>query len=288
MNGASRVAAAFLIVSAGAFVAGCGGGGARCPTVRHASADALFDNHVSARAHVTTLRAEARVEQWGKKGRVRGTVLMMVARPDRVRFDAVTQFGPVLTLTSDGDTFSLTDLENRRFLTGPTCPVNIERLIGIPLEGAEVVRLLFADVPNVAPGMPVECTDEGRYRVVVPSSAGATAYEFEVPAADRDLAPDAQRSRLVRVVHRDASGALLWRATLSDYQSVTVRGAASSSSPSPVTKFQMPFDVRIEHPSRHADTQLKFQKVDAGLALPADAFSQSAPPGMVAEQAPCE
>jgi hypothetical protein len=286
VNDAGRFAAAFLMVSAS--IVGCGGGGAQCPTVRHASAEVLFGNHVAARAHVATLRAEARVEQWGKKGRVRGTVLMMVARPDRVRFDAVTQFGPVLTLTSDGDTFSLTDLENRRFLTGPTCPLNIERLIGIPLEGAEVVRLLFADVPNVAPGTPVECTDEGRYRVVVHSSVGATAYEFDVPAADLGLAPDAQRSRLVRVVHRDASGALLWRATLSDYQSVTVRGAASAPSPAPATKFQMPFDVRIEHPSRHADTQLKFQKVDAGLALPADAFSQNVPPGMVAEQAPCE
>lgn len=286
MNGAARFAAVLVILGTGGLLASCGGGGAQCPTVRHASADVLFRNHVAARAHVASLRAEARVEQWGKKGRVRGTVLMMVERPDRVRFDAVTQFGPVLTLTSDGDTFALTDLENRRFLTGPTCPANIERLIGIPLAGAEVVRLLFADVPDIAPGTPVECTDEGRYRVVAKSSAGATSYEFVVPAADLGLAPDAQRSRLVRVVHRDAGGVLLWRATLSDYQSVSVRGAAAA--PSAEAKFQMPFDVRIEHPSRHADTQLKFQKVDAGITLPADAFSQSAPPGMVAEQAPCE
>ncbi len=29
--------------------------------------------------------------------------MMFVERPDRVRFDAVTQFGPALSLTSDGD-----------------------------------------------------------------------------------------------------------------------------------------------------------------------------------------
>ena len=42
-------------------------------------------------------------------------MMMFVERPDRVRFDAMTQFGPALMLTSDGQTFALSDFKDNRF-----------------------------------------------------------------------------------------------------------------------------------------------------------------------------
>ena len=84
---------------------------------------------------VQTLRAEAKVDQRGRQGRIKGRVLMFVERPDRVRFDAMTQFGPALVLTSDGGSFALSDFKENRFMTGLACERNIARLVGVALSG---------------------------------------------------------------------------------------------------------------------------------------------------------
>ena len=69
------------------------------------------------RERVQSIRAEARIDQRGKEGRIKGTVLMLVERPGSVRFDAMTQFGPAAVLTSNGEQFSYADLRSKRFLS---------------------------------------------------------------------------------------------------------------------------------------------------------------------------
>ena len=74
---------------------------------------------------------------------------MIIERPDHVRFDAMTQFGPAAVLTSDGHRFALTDMQHQRFLEGEPCPANIERLLGFALSGEEVTRLLLGETPRI-------------------------------------------------------------------------------------------------------------------------------------------
>src|SRR5688572_27303436 len=126
---------------------GCSG--ASCPTHPHPSADSALRAHRALRSPALAIRAEARVDQRGRDGRIRGTVLMFIERPENVRFDAMTQFGPAAILTSDGTGFALTDLRENRYLVGQTCPRNIARLLGIPLAGSEVTRLLLGDTPFI-------------------------------------------------------------------------------------------------------------------------------------------
>ena len=64
---------------------------------------------------ISTMQLEARVEQRGDQGRIRGTVLMLVQLPVHVRFDALTQFGPIATLTTNGELFQLLDQRESRF-----------------------------------------------------------------------------------------------------------------------------------------------------------------------------
>lgn len=270
---------------------GCGGASATCPVSRPSTGAALLEAHGAKRARLTTLRAEARVEQWGKRGRVRGTVRLMVSRPSRVRFDALTQFGPMLTLTSDGEVFALHDLEQKRFLTGPTCPKNIEALVGVPVSGEEIARLLLADVfapPPAGAGetaaagalaAPPECTGEGFLRVGAPMASGTMTYDFEVPKKDGALALADQRTRLVRVTAADPSGRVRWRAKLGDHRAVSARDG---------TRAEFPFEVDVEEPGSGARTRFRFQSVELGVSLPGDAFVQSPPPGMLAETASCE
>jgi len=124
-------------------------GGATCPVRTFPSVDALRSHHERLRAWAHNIRAEARVDRRDGDGRVRGTVLMLVERPDHVRFDAMTQFGPAAVLTSDGTSFALTDLRENRFFAGPTCAENIALLLGIPLEAQAIGGVLFGEAPRI-------------------------------------------------------------------------------------------------------------------------------------------
>jgi hypothetical protein len=132
------------------------------------------------------------VTQWGRNGRIRGTVLMFLEQPNRVRFDVMTQVGPAAVLTSDGDTFQLSDLREGVFLHGPTCPENIARLLGISVD------------------------------VVTLGAADGTTQEvaFSVDDADRDKLPEAQRLTLRRSTERAPDGKMRWEATYDDYVDV--------------------------------------------------------------------
>jgi len=127
-------------------VAGCKTAPA-CPLQARTDAAKALDDHAGRQAGWQSIKAEARVTQWGRNGRIRGTVLMFLERPDRVRFDVMTQVGPAAVLTSDGETFQLSDLREGTFLHGPTCPENIARLLGISV-GKGAGRAAF-DAPAI-------------------------------------------------------------------------------------------------------------------------------------------
>ena len=105
-----------------------------CPVQLRTDARAVLEEHRERQAAWQSIKAEARVTQWARNGRVRGTVLMFLQRPNRVRFDVMTQVGPAAVLTSDGESFQLSDLREGAFLHGPTCPENIARLLGLRSE----------------------------------------------------------------------------------------------------------------------------------------------------------
>jgi len=74
---------------------------------------------------------------------------MFLEQPNRVRFDVMTQLGPVAVLTSDGESFQLSDLREGTFLHGPTCPENIAQLLGVSIGAREVLGLLTGDTPTL-------------------------------------------------------------------------------------------------------------------------------------------
>ena len=62
-----------------------------CPLQARTDAGKALEDHGRRQEAWQTIKAEARVTQWGRNGRIRGTVLMFLQRPDRVRFDVMTQ-----------------------------------------------------------------------------------------------------------------------------------------------------------------------------------------------------
>lgn len=259
--------------------------GARpCPRAPHSDATLALDAHRDARLPAHVLRAEARVDRRGGEGRVRGTVRMFVERPDHVRFDAMTQFGPAAVLTSDGARFALMDLRENRFFAGPTCPENIERLLGVRMSGEEVARLLLGDAPRIeASEQTIRC-EGGVYFVTLRAEDG-TRQELELALRDDDLeaAPEQQRLRIRRSEVFGPGGTTLWRVTYGDHRFVE----DPTDTRSPRRGVVMPFSVRFEDPVNGVDTLVRFADIDLNVEVPQGVFQQEPRPGLTVEPVTC-
>jgi outer membrane lipoprotein-sorting protein len=266
-------ASAALVLGA---LSGCGG--PKCPAqLLTDPAQALASRHYAPEA-ITSLRAEAKVDQRGKAGRVKGTVLMFVQRPDRVRFDVMTQFGPVLILSSDGESFALSDFKENRFLAGPACEENIARLVGVAISGEAVASVLMGDVPAIdASQDAVSCSGEGGYRIERRAEGGALqTIELAVHSVDMQKPPAQQRSELREVSYTNAAGKRLYRVRYEDYRAVGKQGV------------RLPFTVRIEDSASQFDALLRFESIDLNVRVPDEAFAQKPRPGLRIEAVSCE
>lgn len=255
-------------------------GGIPKPAYPYTDARRALELHRLVREQVPAIRAEARVEQRGDKGRIKGTVYLLVQRPARVRFDVMTQFGPVAILTSDGARFAFSDLRAKRFLTGATCPKNIARLLNVSLTAEQTVLLLLGGTPIIEhTRSSVSWDDEGFYRLVLTAASGERQeVDLAVPEADLDEQPERQRLVLKRSELFDSKGRSNWRATYDEYQRLTTGGI----------KTDLPYVVHVTQETAGTETRIRFKSVSIDLELPGDAFVQAPLPGMAIEEALCE
>jgi hypothetical protein len=199
---------------------------------------------------------------------------MFLEQPNRVRFDVMTQVGPAAVLTSDGESFQLSDLRQGAFVHGPTCPENIARLLGISVDAEEVIRLLTGDTTTLdAVEESMECRD-GFYLVTLVAAGGETQeIAFSVDEADRQEPPEAQRLTLRRSTVRGPNGEKRWEATYDDY--IDVDGQA------------FPTNVRFVDEVNGADTAVRVKSISLDPNVPEGAFQQTPAPGMSIEIADC-
>ncbi|MGB8221119.1 MAG: DUF4292 domain-containing protein [Polyangiales bacterium] len=267
----TRVCLIALLVFSSA--AGCKSGPA-CPLQARTDAAKALDDHLRQRSEWQSIKAEARVTQRGRHGRIRGTVLMFLQKPDRIRIDVMTQLGTAAVLTSDGDSFQLSDLRQGVFLHGPTCPQNIARLLGVTLDAESILQLLTGDTPLIeSTAQSMECS-EGRY-IVTLTAADGTIQElaFSVDEADRNEPPESQRLTLRRSTERSPDGKTRWEATYDDH--VDIDGHS------------FPTNVRFVDEVNDADTTVRVKSISVNPDVPEGAFHQSPGSGMSIERASC-
>lgn len=259
--------------------------GRPCPTYPFRDPARTIAHYHDMRGPARVLRAEARVDRRGSDGRIRGTVLMFVQRPDRVRFDAMTQFGPAAVLTSDGERFALMDLRENRYFEGPTCPANIERLLGIRFGGEEVTRFLLGESPRIEPARSEMRCENGGY-VVTLHAADGRRQELVYQVRDQDLSaqPESQQLRLTRSEVFAPNGPTEWRVTFDDYRFV----ADPTDTAHPQRGVMMPYTLRFEDPNRGTDTLVRFERIDLNVEVPSDAFTQEPRPGLAVEEVTCD
>ncbi len=269
------LAAGWLLLALG--LGGCPS--AYCPTTPIGDPAQALRLHRSLHRTIRVVRGEARVDQRGSEGRVRGTVLVFLERPNRIRFDAMTQFGPAAILTSDGDDFQLLDMRENRFFQGQSTPENIARLLGVAMGGEDVARFLIGDTPHLpAADNTLQCGGDGYVIERAAPSGFRQRITLHARGVDRDAQPEAQHLRLVRSELFDAEGHLLWRASFDDFQ--VVRDPEDSEG----RGVALPFYIRFEDPRREADTVVRFKRLEiTHEAPPAETFHQDVPPGVSVE-----
>jgi hypothetical protein len=210
--------------------------------------------------------------------RTRATVLMLVDRAGRLRFDVeLSLHGPVATLATDGQRFALLDLNQRILRTGGACPENLALLVPVPLRPAEIAAILLGDGPLSADARAVKVTWDGKARTDV--------LEIENPGHGRTLAErvwvslrrmeEGRRWDVVGVEARPMAGAGRWRVAFEDLK---VEGAWSH-----------PGLIRFAEPGRRfedgVEIAVKNRKLDP--PLPPTAFELTLADGFRPLEHPC-
>lgn len=87
---------------------------------------------------------------WRDGERIKLRQLVAVQHPDKLRIDLLSPFEqPLVTLTSDGRTLSIYDLEKKRFSQGRASQGNLARLIPVRLAPDALGALLRGSLPVI-------------------------------------------------------------------------------------------------------------------------------------------
>jgi hypothetical protein len=264
------------------------------------SATAAIDRMRATAGRCTALQASAKIDHFGKEGRVRADLLMFVAVPARLRMDIVSPFGVTLaTLTSDGSRFALSDLREKRFYVGPASACNIRRLTTVPLPGSVLVSLLRGQAPVLRhdPGAGTVAWDRhGYYVVTIPSTRTASEELHLAPRTeDRGRPWNEQRLRLVDVAVRQY-GELLYHAALDGHAAAPMAkeridpdGIDPPLPPSgPLCEAELPRRIHVEVPALREDVLFRYDTVAWNPPLPQGTFTQPPPAAMPVVPVECD
>jgi outer membrane lipoprotein-sorting protein len=245
------------------------------------------------------VQGEGKIDHVSPRGRIRGEVYIFAVNPDRVRFDVISPFGAMLyTLTSNGETFRMLDVKEKRFLHGPATACNLARLTQVPVPGHVLVSLLRGEAPLLVhrPEQAAIAWDsDGFYRVELESTREAR-QQLHLEVREEDfLKPWAeQRLRLVSL-STEQRGVVLYRADLSDHEPAHTAPPREDpdgiDDPIPPSggacDAEVPRTIRIVVPHADDDVEFHYQKVSFNPPIPEGAFSQPVPGGVRQQYVDC-
>lgn len=240
------------------------------------------------------VQADAKIDFFGKQGRIRGNLLLYAFASAKMRMDAMTQFAatPIVTLTSDGHRFALADLREKRFYVGPASACNIAKFTTVPIPGHVLVGFLRGDAPVLKHDparSTVEWSSKGYYVVRLFGTDGLHEEEVHVAPspADFDKPWQDQRVRILDVVVR-RQGGVVYHAELEGHapaamakERVDEAGIDDPIPPSgPQCTAEVPRRIHLEVPATGEDVLFRYDQVTWNPPLPEGIFVQPPPPGL--------
>ena len=242
---------------------------------------------------------DAKLDYFGEHGRVRGSMLFVTSRPDRVRFDVISPFGvAVSTLTSDGNQFSLLDFTHKQFAFGPATECNVERFLRVPVPPFALVSLLSGEAPVLVhePAGAELSWDAGAYSISIRSRHGASEQIRLEPRPDDWLRPWNEQRVRVREVTVVQQGVELYRAELESFKEAHTAlprkdpdGIDPDVMPSgPACNAEIPRHVRIVSEASAQDVTIVQQEIAHNPPLTPGLFRQAPPAGVKVRLSSCE
>jgi hypothetical protein len=239
---------------------------------------------------VASISARARATSWLGGDRVRATVLMLVDRPGRLRFEAeVSLQGTVAVLATDGRQFAFLDTMKNQMQSGPACPANVASLIRIPLGPGEVAAILLGDarLPTSDAAGPTPDTsfvdwdsEQGGDVLAVRRNDGWLRLVFQRRGGD---------PRDVRVLGAVATGRDLrprWRVAYEDFADTAPSTTAADGTAAPPgaaasRPLSLPRTIRFAEGEASFDdgVEIKFKERALNEPLTAEAFAITPAPG---------
>jgi hypothetical protein len=215
-----------------------------------------------------SLRAEAKVDQWTKKGRIKLRVYMLAAPGGHLRFEAVSPFDtPLVTLTSDGTRFASIDHKHDVFYRGPAKACNIARVFGLALPPREVRRTLLGGTPVIPHRRATLRWDrcEGAEVLTLSGRGGRTQRIW--------LRRKRSSWQVLRSEVRNAKDQVLFELRFERFRRIEGRW--------------VPRVIKVEQPRRKADLIIRYQKLELGVKIPPAAYQLRVPAGLPVRRLDC-
>ncbi len=279
------------------------GCGSKPPPSQFPDAERLLQRMHETYACSRGVSGEAKIDYYESGARVRVDALYVAVLPSKVRFDAFSPFGLMLsTMTSDGQTFSLFDLREKVFWRGPASACNLALFAGVNVPPHVLVQLLRGEAPVLVhePSAATLAWDSGflgggEYLVEIASRHDAVESIRAVPPAEDWHLPWEEQRVLVNSVEVVQQGYSLYRASLDEHR--PARTAAPATDPDglgpdvppsgPTCNAPVPRRLRLEVAEGQKDMVLNNRKVVHNPPLFAGRFSQPVPAGVILREARC-
>lgn len=268
------------------------------PPSRFPSADAALSRMRESQSCSRAVSGEAKLDYFGDEGRVRASLLYLAEVPDHVRLDVFSPFGATLsTLTSDGKSFGLFDLQKKSFLRGPATACNLQRFTRVPMPPHAFAELLRGEAPVLVhePSATSIQWQSGAYTLRLHGrNQSEEAIELIPLDADWNKSWSEQRVRVLSVEVRQA-GAPLYRVELADHAPapmseprVDPEGLEPPVAPSgPMCRAELPRRLHFLVAGGEQDLVLASHEIAHNPPLVRGVFTQSPPPGVVVRSSPC-
>lgn len=271
------------------------------PTSQFPTARAALDRMHASQDCGLGIQASAKIDHFGKGGRVRGDLLMFALWPARLRMDVIgpMNVGIVATLASDSERFALADLREKRFFYGPARACNIARLTTVPMPGHVLVSFLRGSAPVVRhepAASSIAWSTSGYYVVRLGGVAGAEQVLHLAPHPDDFGRPwEQQRLRVLDVEVRQ-QGLVLYHAELDDHQATPMakpRVDPDGLDPpvpvsGPVCSAELPRRVRVEVPGTDEDVLFRYEEVAWNPPVIDGLFAAPPSTGLTVQHVTCD
>jgi hypothetical protein len=241
---------------------------------------------------------DAKIDYFGERGRVRGSMLFVTSRPERVRFDVISPFGiTVSTLTSDGQQFSLLDFTSKQFVFGPATECNVARFLHVPVPPFALVSLLAGEAPVLVheQGGAALSWDSGAYLLSIASKNGASEQIRLEPRPGDWMKPWNEQRVRVSEVSVAQEGVELYRAELEAFKAAQTAppradpdGIEPDVPPSgPACSAEIPRHVRIVSEASAQDVVIVHRDISHNAPITSGLFRQVPPAGVKIHTASC-